>query len=371
MKVLSAPEKVTLNLTNRCNLNCLYCAVSATKNAPGDLALEQWQSIIDELARIKVFHLAISGGEPFLCRSFLSILAHIHRHPFRVSINTNATRMDEKILSYLSCSKRLDYIQVSLDGPNAEVHDQIRGRGSFKKLVSGVDLLRSYDIPFYYYVVVHKRNHRHLGAIIHFCRSTGASQVAFSTLVPQGNALGHLNDLLLPYDNQKQVEDEMRRLQNRYPHFVGGTLMQAIDWMDEISGMAGSRSAAGGVNTITSCGGSISECAIRPDGGVIPCDRLWNYTVGNVKEDSLQFIWRHGQGFKKFRERYRRRIDSFAECRGCAYTDLCRGGCPATPYGLGKGIDGWDPLSCYRVFVGEKESTIAQQDACYGNAAGH
>jgi SynChlorMet cassette radical SAM/SPASM protein ScmE len=371
MKVLSAPEKVTLNLTNRCNLNCLYCAVSATKNAPGDLALEQWQSIIDELARIKVFHLAISGGEPFLCRSLLSILVHIHRHPFRVSINTNATRMDEKILSYLSCSKRLDYIQVSLDGPNAEVHDQIRGLGSFKQLVKGVDLLRSYDIPFFYYVVVHKSNQRHIGEMVRFGRSTGASQVAFSTLVPQGNALGHLNELLLPYDDQKQVEDEMRRLKNRYPHFVGGTLVQAIEWMDAITRRAGSRSTVGGVNIVTSCGGSISECAIRPDGGVIPCDRLWQYTVGDVKKNSLQFIWRHGQGFKKFRERYRRRIDSFAECRGCAYADLCRGGCPATPYGLGKGIDGWDPLSCYRVFVGQKEFTIAQQDACYGNAAGH
>jgi len=371
MKVLSAPERVTLNLTNRCNLDCLYCAVSTTKNAPGDLALEQWKSVIDELARIKVFQLAISGGEPFLYGDLLSILAHIHRYPFRISINTNATLMDEKVLSYLSRSKRLNYIQVSLDGPNAEVHDQIRGRGSFKQLVRGIALLRGYDIPFFYYVVVHKKNQRHIGEMVCFGRSTGASQIAFSTLVPQGNALAHLKELLLPYDDQKQVENEMRRLKNRYPHFVGGTLVQAIEWMDAITRMAGPRNTAGGVNIVTSCGGSISECAIRPDGGVIPCDRLWNYTVGDVKKDSLQSIWRHGQGFKKFRERYRRRIDSFAECRGCAYTDLCRGGCPATPYGLGKGIDGWDPLSCYRVFVGEKECTIPQQDEYYEQAAAH
>ena len=149
MKVLSAPEKVTLNLTNQCNLNCLYCAVSSTKNEPGDLTLEQWKSIIDELARIKVFQLAVSGGEPFLSRDFLSILVHMHRYPFRISINTNATNMDENILSYLSRSKRLNYIQVSLDGPNREVHDQVRGCGSFNRLVKGVDLLRRYDIPFH------------------------------------------------------------------------------------------------------------------------------------------------------------------------------------------------------------------------------
>ena len=41
MKVFSAPEKVTLNITNRCNLCCLYCAVSPTKNVPGELDLDE------------------------------------------------------------------------------------------------------------------------------------------------------------------------------------------------------------------------------------------------------------------------------------------------------------------------------------------
>lgn len=358
MKVISAPEKVTLNLTNRCNLQCQYCAVSSTKNAPGDLSFENWKSIIDELARIKVFQLVISGGEPFLRKDLLAILKHIAQYPFRIAINTNATLIQENIATHLGRSRRLNYVQVSLDGPDAACHDRIRGKGSFKQLLAGIRMLRRYDIPFYFFVVVHQKNRKRMGDIIRFAIDSGAYRVAFSPIVPQGSALSHLKELMLSFEEEKSVEAELRHLKRTNPQLVGGTLIQAFEWMDQISQIAAEEKPDREANCITSCGGSISECAIRPDGEVIPCDRLWEYTVGNVKEVSFQNIWMHGEGFKKFRERYQRRVDSFAECRNCRYTNVCRGGCPATAFGLGFGIDGWDPLSCYMVFRGRKENTI-------------
>ena len=177
-------------------------------------------------------------------------------------------------------------------------------------------------------------------------------------IVPQGNALKHLKELMLSFEEGKTVEAELRQLKRLHPNLVGGTLMQGIEWMDEISEIATEKELDGVSNYITSCGGSISECAIRPDGEVIPCDRLWEYGVGNVKEESFQKIWLHGEGFSKFRERYKQRIDSFAECCNCSYISVCRGGCPATSFGLGKGINGWDPLSCYQVFRGHKKNSI-------------
>jgi SynChlorMet cassette radical SAM/SPASM protein ScmE len=358
MKVLSAPERVTLNLTNQCNLLCRYCAVSSTKNAPGDLSSENWISIIDELAQIKVFQLVISGGEPFLRQDLLAIIKHIARHSFRLAINTNATLIQENIAAYLRDYNRLNYIQVSLDGPDAASHDRIRGKGSFKRLVTGIKMLSHYDIPFYFFVVVHQKNHKHIEDIIQFAYDTGAYQVAFSPIVPQGSALKHLKDLWLSFEEGKAVEAELRRLKRLHPDLVGGTLMQGIEWMDEISEIAAEEEFDRESNYISSCGGSISECAIRPDGEVIPCDRLWEYGVGNMREESFQNIWLHGEGFKKFRQRYQRRIDSFSECRNCRYTGVCRGGCPATAFGLGKGVEGWDPLSCYQVFRGHKKNTI-------------
>ena len=91
---------------------------------------------------------------------------------------------------------------------------------------------------------------------------------------------------------------------------------------------------------------------------MIPCDRMWDYTVGNVKEASFTSIWQEAEGFLNLRKRFSRRLDSFKECKNCAYTDVCKGGCPAIPYNLGQGFDGWDPLSCYKVFSGQKKSVL-------------
>jgi SynChlorMet cassette radical SAM/SPASM protein ScmE len=358
MNILSAPERVTLNITNRCNLACRYCAVAATKNAAGDLSLAQWVEVIDELARIKVFQILISGGEPFLREDFLEILRRIVSHPMRVAVNSNGTRLTEDVLAFLADSGRLNFIQVSLDGAEAAVHDVLRGQGAFAMLCKGIDRLVRHAIPFHFFVVVNRLNFRHLEEIVRFALDAGARQVAFSTLLPLGRALQDLDALMLSYAEQKQTEETLRRLRHKYPQAVGGTLVQTIEWMDGIANLTGEKTAPVQANRISSCGGSVSECAIRPEGWVIPCDRLWDYTVGNVRQSSFQDIWLHAEGFRKFRKRFAQRMDDFEECRGCLFTDICRGGCPATAYGLGRGINAWDPLSCYWVFAGRRHSTI-------------
>jgi SynChlorMet cassette radical SAM/SPASM protein ScmE len=358
MNIPSAPERVTLNITNQCNLNCLYCAVSSTKNAPGDMNLEEWQAVIDELARIKVFNLLISGGEPFLRQDFYELLKHIFKYHFRISINTNGTVLNDRVLPLVSESGRLDNIQVSLDGADPETHDAIRGRGSFKKIIGGIKSLCEWKIPFSFFVVVCKNNKNCLGKIVSMAKDLGALQVTFSTLLPQGSALAHLDDLFLSFDEQKKVESELRYLKKKNPRLVKGSLVQTIEMMDMIARVGSNKDKPITPNKITSCGGSVSECSIRPEGWIIPCDRLWDYKVGNVKEESFQSIWLNSEIFRRFRKRYSRNMDYFEECRGCPYSDICRGGCPAVPYYMGRGIDGWDPLSCFRVFSGEIKSYV-------------
>lgn len=358
MKILSAPERVTLNITNRCNLACRYCAVSSTRNSPGELSLEEWRAVIEELARIKVFQVLISGGEPFMRTDFLDILKCLARYPMRIAVNTNGTCCSEEILAHLAEGGRLNHVQVSLDGPNARVHDRLRGPGSFERLCRGIALLRRHRISFHFFVVVHRLNFRHLEETVRFARDSGANQAAFSPLLPQGSALQNLEKLMLSFEEQKQAEAVLRQLKREFPHRVGGTLLQNLEWMHHLQELHRKKRPPRKANRITSCGGSVSECSVRPDGAVIPCDRLWEYTVGNVRKNAFQDIWLHAEGFRRFRERFLQRMDSFEECRGCLFTDVCKGGCPATGFGLGRGINSWDPHSCFQVFSGRKDSTI-------------
>ena len=358
MKIFSAPEKVTLNTTNRCNLKCLYCGVSSTKNAPGDLTLNEWKHLIDELARIKVFNILISGGEPFIRADFFELLHHLLLYRFRISINTNGTLINEKVVTLLSGNGRLENIQVSLDGADSRTHDYIRGQGTFKKILKGIELLQKYQIPFSFYVVVCRNNLDRIREIIDFALKVKASQITFSDLLPQGSAIENFKTLNLSFAEQKKVETELRQLKQSYPRLVGGSLVQTIQWMDTISRLPKSKKSPKHINKISSCGGGITECAVRPEGWVIPCDRMWDYKVGNIKEASFTSIWQEAEGFTNLRKRYSRRMDSFEECINCVYTDVCKGGCPAIPYNLGQGFDGWDPLSCYKVFSGQKKVAL-------------
>jgi SynChlorMet cassette radical SAM/SPASM protein ScmE len=358
MKIPSAPQKVTLNITNKCNLECLYCGVSSTKNQPGDLSLEEWKKVVDELAQIKVFQLLISGGEPFMRSDLSEILDHILRYHFRISINTNGTLIDDEIISQACNSGRLDVIQVSLDGPDSQTHDRIRGKGSFERTIRGVETLRRWKACFSFFVVVSQNNKDSLQQIVRLSKRLGASQISFSPLLPQGSALSHFNDLFLFFDERKEVEAELKELKKKYSRFIGGSLIKTIERMHEVSRIDIPDQKSTKAHKITSCFGSVSECSIRPDGWVVPCNRLWDYRVGNIKEEGFGSIWLYSEGFKKFRERYTRRMDSFVECKDCIYASLCRGGCPAIPYYMGRGIEGWDPLSCYKVFTGEMESYV-------------
>ena len=358
MKIPSAPQKVTLNITNRCNLKCIYCAVSSSKNNPGDLDLREWGRVIDELAQIKVFNLVISGGEPFLRSDFDAVLKHIFKYHFRISINTNGTIINQPAMTILAESNRLDNVQVSLDGPDEQTHDMMRGQGSFKKMMDCIDYLKGLDIPLSFNVVVQKNNKDLLPQIVGLARRVGVSQVSFSPLSPQGSAISHLSELRLDFEDERDVEHCLRELSREFSGFVGGNILETFSLMERISELKHIVQPSDEANLITSCGGSISECAIRPEGWVIPCDRLWDYRVGNIKEKSFQSIWLHSEAFKRFRERYSRRMSSFEECQGCSFTCVCRGGCPAVPYNLGKGIDGGDPFSCYMVYTGQKQSYV-------------
>ena len=353
MKVYSAPQQVTLNITNRCNLDCLYCAVSDTKNDPGDLTATKWQALVDELAEMRVFHVILSGGEPFARKDFVAILCHILTHRFRISINTNGTSFSEEVLALLSRTSRLANIQVSVDGHLPEVHDAIRGRGAFSQTTAGIEKLRLHRLPFTFFVVVCRNNIDHLREIVTFARRAGARQVSFSEMLPLGNAKNHLNRLGLSAVERRQAAVVLRQLQRSNPGTVGGTFLQTIRWMDAVAGIC-EADLPPDSGRVTSCGGGISECSVRPDGVVVPCDRLWDYPVGNVRKSFFRDIWRLSEGFRSFRERHQMRMGDFGQCRSCRYTGVCRGGCPAIPHSRGEGVLGFDPFSCYRVFSGEK-----------------
>jgi radical SAM protein with 4Fe4S-binding SPASM domain len=99
---------------------------------------EQVLDLIDQLAASKPW-VYFGGAEPFLRRDFLAILAHVKRRGLSVSFTTNGTLLNQATVETL-VELGVNDLNVSLDGPE-EVHDQRRGRGTFRKVLANLQRL--------------------------------------------------------------------------------------------------------------------------------------------------------------------------------------------------------------------------------------
>ena len=95
---------------------------------------------------MEVFQINFGGGEPFLREDFPDILRYAHSKGITTCVSTNGTVLDRTLVEDL---KKMDllYLQVSLDGATEGTNDRIRGKGSYKTIMSGLDLLARHEIP--------------------------------------------------------------------------------------------------------------------------------------------------------------------------------------------------------------------------------
>ena len=133
-----------------CNLQCPFCLEGS---GPGDNRLElvKFEDVkpyIDEALELGVEQFSFTGGEPFLAKQLVKILAYAAQHkPCMVLTNgTEALQQRiEEVKSLLECPNQISF-RVSIDKPSAEAHDAGRGEGNFLKALTGLKML--YDAGF-------------------------------------------------------------------------------------------------------------------------------------------------------------------------------------------------------------------------------
>lgn len=129
-----------------CNLACLHCFISCgPKNHNHEImTVEAVKGAIDRAAEEGVKEIYFTGGEPFL-HDEITTLIEMALEVAPLSVLTNGILIDEELASWLGERFResrysLD-IRVSLDGTTADENDAIRGRGTFEKILTGIDRL--------------------------------------------------------------------------------------------------------------------------------------------------------------------------------------------------------------------------------------
>ena len=348
---LRTPLTVHWELTFRCNMRCIFCYdESGEVPASNELSTEEAKGIIDQCSDADVYQMTFGGGEPFLRKDLLDILAHVKEKKMWVYLITNATRITPEVAGELAeiLDPMFDKVQVSIDGSCAEVHERQRGvKGSFRRTLDGIKaLLDTGGISVLTNTVVTKLNLEDIPNIIEFCKELKVSGSRFLKVHPLGRGREIFDEIGLSNEESLKL--------NRYVWKMHKDLAGKFHIAD--SGVTAfpmnlpeSRSKVQKDFTKDplsyACAAGTSTLAIGPEGQVVPCSYFYahpGYVMGNLREESLMDIWNDLERWKDFRER----LDVTGKCRECGYLHLCKGGCRALSLEVFDDVRAPDP-SCF------------------------
>ena len=135
------PLYVKIKLIFGCNLRCRMCHHWRGAR-PGQLSTARLKDVLGELAELGCRKVHFTGGEPSLRPDLEELVVHVAVHGLRVTLTTNATRLTRERARAL-VEGGLRGVNVSIDGPDALVHDDVRGvPGAWEQAVLGLKNLR-------------------------------------------------------------------------------------------------------------------------------------------------------------------------------------------------------------------------------------
>ncbi len=312
---------VAWELTRSCNLACSHCRASSKHRLYKDeLATEECFKLIDEISSFAKPIVILTGGEPLLRKDIFEIAGYGKSKGLTMVMAPNGTLLtDENVKKIISSG--IKRISVSLDGPDAASHDDLRQvPGAFKDACEGIERAKRAGLEFQINTTVTKRNIELLPKIMKLAKDLGAKAHHIFLLVPTGRAKEMAEEELaaseyeeaLKYLAREKKDSSLEIKITCAPHFNRVLLQYHGVRASDLTGRG--------------CMGAVSFCFISHVGDVQPCGYL-ELKCGNIRKKAFKDIWLESEVFNNIRD--------FAQYKGkcgvCEFKAVC-GGCRARAY---------------------------------------
>lgn len=296
---------VYLNMTAKCNLNCIYCFAAARQESNFQMNFDDYKKILDAVKNYNPrAEIIFTGGEPLLAENTFAVAEYSKKLGFKNKLMTNATLITEKNISKIVSA--FDSVKISLDGSTAENHDFYRGRGSYARTIKAVELLDKFGAKISFAMVVTKNNCADISAMAEIW----GGRLIFQPLFPLGNATSNKN----LYLTGKEYFDALK---------AAGV----IPFVD----------LPNAPKVVLKCALGDAEISVSSSGDVYPCQLLHheNFKIGNLKENSFDEIY-NSEKLNKFKMHT---VDCISKCKDCDLKYLCGGTCQARHFSETGSID--------------------------------
>ncbi len=335
---------VRWDITGACNLRCRYCS-STVLRGTDCIPYDEAQRALTSLLLWGVRNISVLGGEPFLYPRLLSLLQCAARMGIRVELTTNATLPGPSDVASI-VDAGLSAVHVSLDGPDSETNDRLRGDGVFKKatrmLMSLLAARESAQLPLQVCVsaVLTKLNAPRMAELVGMCGRAGVDSLRIAHMIPTGRAQAKLDDLSLPPDEELHLTGRLLQQAGEYPQLRLNVLDNSplvLEYYYKVWGVERPLARAG-------CKAWRDELYLGPCGRMAPCSAIAHATKdGTLGHLASELVFHVSElsgfppGMHRSRARFERRFpldaDSYATywpCASCPYLGSICFPCPLT-----------------------------------------
>ena len=285
---MTAPHRMDLMVSAmtkggawHCNQRCLHCyAAGQPLSDTPELTTAQWREILSKLRAANVPQVTFTGGEPTLRADLVELVDAAQW--FVTRLNTNGRLLTPELCRRLYDAS-LDSVQVTLYSHDPAVHNALVGAEGFDDTVTGIKNAVAAGLSVSVNTPLCSLNEAYT-ATVRFVHELGVRYVTCSGLIPSGSAEGA--ESRATRLTEEQLTDVLRRAVTAAEELGMEMDFTSPGWLKEET----LRSM--GLTLVPSCGACLSNMAIAPDGGVIPCQSwLSSQPLGNMLTDDWDKIW--------------------------------------------------------------------------------
>lgn len=285
--LMNAPHRMDLMVSAmikngiwHCNQKCVHCyAAGQPQSEVEELSTDEWKQIIDKCRKVGIPQLTFTGGEPTMRPDLCELIRYSLW--FVTRLNTNGVNLTPEYCKELyKCN--LDSVQITFYSAEEEVHNKLVGAKNFSKTLDGIKNALDAGLNVSINTPLCKINSNYVETL-KMLHKLGIKYVSCSGLIITGNACN---------DESKSTqlnEDELFNILEEAVNFCADNQMEisftSPGWISEekLSKLQ---------LVVPTCGASLSNMAITPNGKVVPCQSwLSECVLGDFLKDSWQKIW--------------------------------------------------------------------------------
>lgn len=315
-------KNIGWTLGNDCPCKCKHCYSFSVRQKGQNLTKEIVDKVIEQIEKLNVETVNLGGNEPIFTngldvkKSMLPyILKELNKRNIKVGITTAGISLISLKNTYPECLELLNDVDISLDSPFENEHNENRGGDVYKYAIQALEICKEYNIESGIIMCAMNWNFTkdRIDALLEIAQKYD-SNIRFNLLKP------------IQQQHFKLVPSKEQVLENYKYLFKKCDTVELSE--PTLSGLVDNEKVKG-----CACGiYSMRINSITPEGKipVSPCVYMHDYRVGDLLTDDI-FDIINSEEFKAFKTR-KDNYQKIEGCKDCDKADICRGGCFAMAY---------------------------------------